>query len=210
MLVPELSVVSPDAATSVLRAFGFLSDGGLWRLGNQCVRVVPGAPGGHGRIDHIALAVPDIDSALAGLQAKGIRLDAGITPHGPELISEMWDGGLRFVYLTGPEAARIELCQRLAGAASAIGHDHIGIPCQDLAAMQSFFEVRGACQVASVDVARPEGVIPVRFLSFAGGTIELFQPSRADRAANGLWSRLLVQGLAGAVDGPEGLTLAPL
>jgi catechol 2,3-dioxygenase-like lactoylglutathione lyase family enzyme len=211
VLVPQLTVQNLDQAARMLeRVFGFAPDGGLWHRGTQAVRLVAGAPQGHGRIDHIALSVPDMDAAVAGLLAAGATLDPAVTPNGPQLIPEFWGDGLRFVYLSGPATARIELCQRITGAAPEVGHDHIGIPCHDLAAMQAFFEGQGARLTASVDLSRPEGVIPVRFLSFAGGVIELYQPKNAERAADGLWSRLLVAGLPARLDGPEGLILAPL
>jgi catechol 2,3-dioxygenase-like lactoylglutathione lyase family enzyme len=209
VLVPELTVVNPSKASKLLEAFGFAPDAGLMRLGSQALRLVAGAPAGHGRIDHIALTVPDMDKAVDALTAQGIAF-ADVTPRGAEFIAEFWDAGLRFVYFSGPEGARIELCQRIAGAAPDTGHDHIGIPCHDLAAIQAFFEAQGARQTTAVDLARPEGMIPVRFLSFQGGVIELFQPPRADRTAPGFWSRLLIPGLAAPVEGPEGLTLAPL
>jgi catechol 2,3-dioxygenase-like lactoylglutathione lyase family enzyme len=211
MLVPELTVASPDHAAQVLRdVFGFVPDAGLMRRGSQAVRLVAGAPEGHGRIDHIALTVPDMDAALTKLLAAGASLDAGVTPNGAELIPEFWEDGLRFVYLTGPETARIELCQRVTGAAPEVGHDHIGIPCHDLATMQAFCEGLGATLTAAVDLTRPEGTIPVRFLAFAGGVIELYQPKAADRSARGLWSRLSVPGLPSTLHGPEGLILSPL
>jgi catechol 2,3-dioxygenase-like lactoylglutathione lyase family enzyme len=210
VLVPELTVVDPEGAAKALTAFGFAPEAGLWQLGSQRVRLMQGQPQGHGRIDHIALTVPDMDAALDRLAARDIALDAGVTPNGPELIPEFWDDGLRFVYLSGPETARIELCQRVTGAAPEIGHDHIGIPCADLAAMQDFFQQQGARLTALVDLARPGGKIPVRFLTFQGGVIELYQPTSASRASQGLWSRLLVGGLTAEVTGPEGLTLAPL
>lgn len=211
MLVPELTVADPDAAATVLTAFGFAPEAGLWQLGSQRVRLVQGQPQGHGRIDHIALTVPDMDAALDRLAARGVALDAGVTPDGPELIPEFWDAGLRFVYLSGPETARIELCQRVTGAAPEIGHDHIGIPCADLPAMQAFFLAQGATLMTAVDLARPEGTVPVRFLAYQDGVIELYQPAKTRAVAGqGLWSRLLVGGLTEAVTGPEGLTLAPL
>ena len=211
MLVPELTVQNTDQAARALETvFGFAPDGGLWHRGSQAVRLVVGQPQGHGRIDHIALTVPDMDVAVAGLRAAGAAFDAAVTPNGPQLIPEFWDDGIRFVYFSGPFTARIELCQRITGAAPEVGHDHIGIPCHDLAAMQAFFEGQGALLTASVDLDRPEGVIPVRFLAFSGGLLELYQPKHADRATHGLWSRLLVAGLPGPVEGPEGLILAPL
>ena len=209
MLVPELTVANPIRAAKLLESFGFAPDADLWQLGSQALRLVQGTPRGHGRVDHVALTVPDMDKAVAALTAQGVAL-ADVTPKGPELIPEFWDTGLRFVYFSGPEGARIELCQRVTGAAPNMGHDHIGIPCRDLRAMQRFFEGQGARLTSAVDLSRPEGMIPVRFLTFAGGMLELFQPPRADRTRDGLWSRLLIQGLAGPVDGPEGLTLAPL
>lgn len=210
MLVPELTLANPTEAAKALQAFGFSEDGGLWLLGSQAVRLVEGQAQGHGRIDHVALTVPDMDAALARLTARGIALDPQVTPNGPELIPEFWDAGLRFVYLSGPEGARIELCQRVSGAPAQIGHDHIGIPCADLPTMQAFFEGQGARLTTAIDLARPEGTIPVRFLDFHNGVIELFQPTAADRAAQGHWSRLLIPGIPAPVHGPEGLTLAPL
>ncbi|OYW52585.1 MAG: hypothetical protein B7Z31_12545 [Rhodobacterales bacterium 12-65-15] len=214
MLVPELTVADPKAAAAMLARFGFAEGAGLWRLGSQALRLVQAAPGGHGRIDHIALSVPDIDAALAALMGQGLALDADVTPDGIGSIPEFWQDGLRYVYLSGPEGARIELCQRVSGAATLIGHDHIGIPCASLAGMQAFFEAAGARLVASVDLIRADGLIPVRFLDYAGGMIELYQPpsvpANRNRATPGLWSRLLVPGLPAALHGPEGLTLAPL
>jgi len=211
MLVSELTVRNPDQAADVLATvFGFAPDHGLMRRGSQAVRLIKGQPQGHGRIDHIALTVPDIDASLATLMAAGATLDAAVTPNGAVFIPEFWDDGLRFAYLSGPESARIELCQRLTGASPEVGHDHIGIPCRDLLAMQGFFEGQGAALTASVDLRRPEGMIPVRFFAYSGGVIELFQPLRADRATHGLWSRLLIPGLPATLEGPEGLILAPL
>lgn len=210
MLVPELTVTDPDAAGAVLRRLGFSPSRGLWRQGDQALRLVRGAPGGHGRIDHIALSVPDVDKALGDLQAAGVALEPTITPGGPQSIPEFWDHGLRYVYLAGPQGARIELCQRLGEAAGPVGHDHIGIPCQDLAAVQAFFQDQGARLIASVDLLRAEGRIPVRFLQWNGGMIELFRPATPGRVATGLWSRLLVAGLEREMTGPEDLILAPL
>ena len=211
MLVAELCTPDVAAAAAQLETvFGFRADGGIWWRGTQGIRLVAGTPEGHGRIDHLALAVPDMDAALATFRQAGARLDADVTPGGPEFIREFWGDGLRFVYLSGPGSARIELCQRITGPATTIGHDHVGLPCHDLPAMQRFFESQGASLIAAVNLTRPEGEIPVRFLAFSGGVVELYQPADARRATHGLWSRLLVPGLAAPVSGPEGLSLAPL
>ena len=218
MLVPELTVADPKAAGRMLECFGFVADRGVWRLGDQSLRLQNGLPGGHGRIDHLALGVADIDAALAALLDAGLDLDPAVTPKGPGFIPEFWQDGLRYVYLSGPEGARIELCQRVTGQTKPTGHDHVGIPCTSLADMQGFFETAGARLVASVDLRRPEGTIPVRFMGYQGGMIELYQrpaapisaPKSAARPGVGLWSRLLVAGLAAPLPGPEGLTLAPL
>ncbi len=211
-LVPELSLIDPEAGTAWLeRVFGFAVQGADLSLGSQRLRVVR-AKGTmpHGRIDHIALAVPDIDVALAGLLDRGATLERAVTPDGVGEIAEFWEAGIRYVYLTGPEGARIELCEKIGHPVAAVGHDHIGIPCRDVTAMQRFFEAEGAQMVAAVDLPRPGGMVPVRFLEFAGGMIELYAPQGADRPAEGHWSRLLVGGLAAERIGPDGLTLAPL
>jgi catechol 2,3-dioxygenase-like lactoylglutathione lyase family enzyme len=212
-IVPELCLADPEAGIEVLcRVFGFAATGADLTLGSQRVRVVGGeVPAGHGRIDHIALAVPDIDAALARFQAAGAGLEPEVTPDGIGDIPEFWQGGIRYVYLKGPEGARIELCQRKQNPVATAGHDHIGIPCRDLPATQRFFEDQGARLVASVDLVRGGGTVPVRFLELAGGLIELYAPVAATgRPARGLWSRLLVEGLESERFGPDGLTLAPL
>ncbi|WP_431301135.1 VOC family protein [Tabrizicola sp. BL-A-41-H6] len=211
-LVPELCLTDPEAGIAFLhRVFGFAADGSTLTLGSQTLRVrrVDTAQS-HGRIDHIALAVPDIDASLARLLAGGASLDSAVTPNGVGEIAEFWGDGIRYVYLQGPEAARIELCQRNAGPVAEAGHDHIGIPCRDLARTQRFFEDQGAVLVAAVDLPRAEGTVPVRFLTYAGGMIELYAPAGAGLREPGLWSRLLVEGLAGERVGPDGLILAPL
>ena len=186
----------PAGGTTILeRVFGFRRDGVFLDLGSQRIAVVQAvATAAHGRIDHIAIAVPDIDAALAELARRGAELDRDVTPGGVGTIAEFWDGGIRYVYLRGPEGARIELCQRRQMPVAEAGHDHIGIPCTDVAAMQGFFESHGARLISAVDLDRPEGRIPVRFMHFADGMIELYGPPPMPRRGQGLWSRLLVPG----------------
>ncbi len=112
-MVPELVVSDLAAAQRQLcDVFGFAVDGGLLRLGSQAIALRQGA-GGHGVIDHLALSVPDLDSTAAAMMARGAVVE-GTTADGPHLIPEFWRGGMRYLFLTGPDGARIELCHNLA------------------------------------------------------------------------------------------------
>ena len=215
-IVPELAVRDVAAAAGMLRAvFGFAGAGDLLDLGDQAVALVQadGVPG-QGGIDHLALAVADVDAALAGYLARGARLEA-TTPEGPREIAEFWEGGVRYVFLEGPEGARIELCARLPGAARTglPGHDHLGIPCTDLAATEGFFLGLGLRPVAGVDLTREDGVTRVRFLALGSSVVELYEPPAlrgavAPFATEGLWRGLRLEGTAlpkGARVGPDGL-----
>lgn len=211
-IVPELAVRDVAQARAMLaEVFGFADWDGLMVLGDQRVAVVQGTAGGHGGIDHLALSVVDVDAALAALRARGAVLD-DTTPDGPKEIAEFWETGVRYVFLRGPEGARIELCAKRGGVASAriAGHDHVGIPCTSVEATEAFFLSLGLTRVAAIDLDRPEGVIPVRFLTAGQGMIELYGPVGHDAAAlaqGGLWRglRLLGSGQAGERIGPDGL-----
>lgn len=208
-VIPELAVADPAAARIMLRhVFGFVEDGALMRLGDQSVAIVAGEAG-HGTIDHLALAVPDPDAACAALLARGARLDASVTPDGPLEIPEFWTAGVRYVFLEGPDGARIELIANTANPHGP-GHDHIGIPCSDIAASATFFAGLGASPMAQISLIRPEGETQVRFLVLQDSVLELYQPP-VYRPVPGIgkWQRLLISGVT-ATTGPDGLTIAPL
>lgn len=213
-IVPELAVRDRAAAAQMLmRVFGFRGDDadkGLLALGDQMVALVEADEAGHGVIDHLALAVADVDAALADALSRGGRLE-GTTPDGPQEIAEFWAAGVRYVFLEGPEGARIEFCaQREGPARSGLpGHDHIGIPCTDIAATEAFFLSLGLRPVAAVDLRRADGVTKVRFLSAGAGMVELYEPPAlrggpAPFAAQGLWRGLRLIGAEG-----EGLCIGP-
>ncbi|MEY4981953.1 MAG: hypothetical protein RIR62_219 [Pseudomonadota bacterium] len=213
-IIPELAVRDVAQARRMLAdVFGFAETDGLMCLGTQRIAVTEGAGGGHGGIDHLALSVTDTDAALAALRARGAVLD-DTTPDGPREIAEFWGTGVRYVFLRGPEGARIELCARRGapGGAGITGHDHIGIPCRDIAATEAFFAGLGLTRIAAVDLDRPEGRIPVRFLQAGGSVVELYAPPDHDaaaRAGQGLWRglRLLGSGQTGRRIGPDGLSV---
>lgn len=215
-LIPELAVMDKAAASAMLRdVFGFFGDASLLHLGDQAVALIAAnGPAGHGRIDHLALAVDDVDTALARLIARGARLEA-TTPDGPREIAEFWGTGVRYVFLQGPEGARIELCARLAGPArdGLPGHDHIGIPCRDLAATEAFFLSLGLAPLAANDLLRDDGVTHVRFLGFGTSVVELYEPPALRGAAPGFsptpfWAGIRMAGSTltpGPRTGPDGL-----
>lgn len=215
-VIPELAVTDVAAASAMLeQVFGFARQGGVLRLGGQAVALVQaeGRPG-HGAIDHLALAVADVDAALAEFVARGARLEA-TTPDGPREIAEFWGTGVRYVFLEGPDGARIELCARLGGGArdGLPGHDHLGLPCRDIVAMAAFWEGLGAVPMAAVDLSRDDGVTRVRFLSLGDSVVELYEPpalrgQEPGFAMPALWRgvRLEGAGLApGLRMGPDGL-----
>lgn len=217
-IIPELCVQDTGAARSMLaRVFGFAPDGDLMRLGSQRIALVQGQPSPtHGGIDHLALAVADVPTALAALQAKGAKLEA-TTPNGPQGIAEFWDHGIAYVFLSGPEGARIELCARLPHDTrpGLPGHDHIGIPCTDIAASVGFFEGLGFETIHSVSLTRADGVTEVRFLSAGSSVVELYEPPHLRGttpafAPNALWHGLRLLGTgrpAARLTGPDGLRL---
>jgi catechol 2,3-dioxygenase-like lactoylglutathione lyase family enzyme len=217
-IVPELAVQDLAGAEAMLMTvFGFARDGDLLRLHDQRIALVQAyGPRGHGGIDHLALSVNDTDAALADLLTRGAVLEE-TTPDGPKEIAEFWANGVRYVFLQGPEGARIELCAKRDTPAEAHrpGHDHIGIPCTDIAATAAFFTDLGAKPVASVDLIRAEGTIAVRFLSAGQSVIELYSPPGHDPASLSyapLWRglRVLGTGRTGTLTGPDGLQITLL
>jgi catechol 2,3-dioxygenase-like lactoylglutathione lyase family enzyme len=217
-IVPELAVQDIAGAEAMLHeVFGFSRDGDLLRLNDQRIALMQ-ADGlrGHGGIDHLALSVNDTDAALADFLIRGAVLDS-TTPDGPKEIAEFWANGVRYAFLQGPEGARIELCAKRGSAAAPHrpGHDHIGIPCTDIAASAAFFIDLGAKPVAAVDLIRPEGTIAVRFLSAGQSVIELYAPPGHDPATLSqapLWPGLRMLGThrSGIVTGPDGLQVTLL
>ncbi|MCB6177708.1 VOC family protein [Rhodobacter sp. Har01] len=208
-VIPELLVRDVAAARRMLcGTFGF-ADAGPGRLSchDQTIALAEGNPAGHGAIDHLALSVPDLDAAAEAALARGARRDPAVTPDGPRAIAEFW-GGVRFVFLQGPEGARIELIERPA-APRGPGLDHIGLPVPDIAAATAFAEGLGARLAASVRLSRPEGITEVRFLTLGAAMLELYQPPFPSAPATpGLWHRLLIPGIRPQT-GPGGLVVAP-
>ena len=216
-LIPELVLRDPDAGAARMRqVFGFSDEGRVLRRGTQRVLVSAGEPDGrHGRIDHLALSVPDVPAALAACQARGGHL-SGATPHGPLAIAEFWETGVDYVFLEGPEGAKVELIARRPPApALPWGHDHLGVSCADLGPMRAFFLDVGLEELASVTLDRAEGRVDVAFLRWGDDVVELYclPETRADPGSNagqGYWRRLRSEGIDARREGPEGVEILPL
>ena len=215
--IPRLHVRDAAAAADQLaQVFGFRPEGGpnRLRLGDQRIELHQDADAaGHGRIDHLALAVDDVNAALAAALARGAVPDGDVTPDGPLFIPEFWTAGARYVFLKGPEGARIELCARPGSARPGLpGHDHIGIPCTDLPAMGAFFRSLGCADIAATTLVRAGGNVLVAFLGLGDSVIELYCPpdrAAASVASHGHWRGLVCAGMghAGRIEGPEGLII---
>lgn len=208
-IIPQLLCPDPEEVKrQFVAVFGFEASGDLLHFGTQTICLTKGSPAGHGCIDHIALAVPDIQAAAARVIARGGQVDLAVTPNGVATIPEFWSSGVHYLFLAGPSGARIELITNI-GAPHGPGHDHIGIPCTDLAATRAFLLEQGAQPMAEFTLHRDDGETPVSFLTLHGSVLELYQPTlRPQFQAPGLWQRLLISGIVPAT-GPDGLTLAP-
>ncbi|MCF1707199.1 VOC family protein [Tabrizicola sp. J26] len=218
-LIPVLALREPAvAATLLTTVFGFdaLSSGRL-ALGSQVIALeqVVSGPTGHGPIDHLALAVDAVPAALQAAIARGGHLDRAVTPDGPRFIPEFWTKGAAFVFLEGPEGARIEFCARPGDPRPSLpGHDHIGIACADFGAVRAFFLAQGCREVAAHRLSDATGETPVGFLEFGQSMVEIYSPPELRANPPGPvavphWRRLIVEGVPGftTVAGPEGIIL---
>lgn len=231
-VIPELAVTDLEKARALLvDCLGFvrttaasLPDRSLaeYHLGSQQILLRHDqsiSVREHGLIDHIALKVGDTDRSLARLLGRGASIDREITPDGPQEIAEFWTAGVRYMFLCGPEGARLELCAKRDATegldGEVLGHDHIGISCRDVSAMRAFFAILGFQELASHVLERPSGGVEVCFMSLGEDIIELFslpevRAGLSPRTGQGRWTRLHVLGPRASdspvhTRGPEGL-----
>ncbi|WP_210527068.1 VOC family protein [Rubellimicrobium arenae] len=216
-LIPELVLRDPEAGAAQLeQVFGFRREGDRMARGSQAVILAQGEPDGrHGRFDHLALSVPDVPAALEECLARGGRLSSA-TPDGPLHIPEFWQAGVDYVFIDGPEGAKVELLARRAPAPPAPwGHDHIGLSCAEFDPMRRFLVDLGLEERSRVTLERPEGPVEVSFLAWGDDVVELYclPETRADptlNAGSGYWRRLRAEGIDGPRHGPEGIEILPL
>jgi len=177
-IVPILSLAHPAEGVAMLcDLFGFKSTGAdvdnkyTLTLGNQTILVRSlDQPTGPVSLHHLALAVPDVDTAMNECVKRGAKLADAVTPNGPLEIPEFWQSGFRYVFFEGPENTLIELGMKIddntitQNDTNKWSHDHIGIQCQDIAATQSLFTAAGCKLIAEHTLIRPDGNINVAFL----------------------------------------------
>ena len=141
-------------------------------------------------VDHLALATGDVDGLLARLLAGGMRWDARFTPDGAREIAAFWETGVRFAFVRGPGDVALELCARrgAAGAAEALGLDHIGLRRADLPGAAAALEAEGATEVAR-HLLPGTPPVAVRFLREHNILWEVFdEPAPPGMQTPGRWA----------------------
>jgi catechol 2,3-dioxygenase-like lactoylglutathione lyase family enzyme len=139
---------------------------------------------GHGHIDHFAIDVLDINSALGAAKAKGIALDAG-TPDGPVPIPQCWSKGVQYVFLTGSHGEKIEFNQRFdldpsRRAENLDGWSHLGIPVTNIDKSRAFYSQFGFREVMYAAVPIGDEEVKIAMLEKEGFLLEFYQLLSAD------------------------------
>lgn len=137
-----------------------------------------GGPRRHGHIDHFALDVLDVESAIAALQHEGAELE-GSTPDG-WVPFPLWAHGVRYVFLKGPGGEKIELNERLDLDPSRRddnlgGWSHLGIPTADVERSRRFYADLGFEEALYQEVPLEEGVAAISMMEINGFMLELYR-----------------------------------
>ena len=132
----------------------------------------------HGHIDHFALDVLDVESAIAALQHGGAELE-GSTPDG-WVPFPLWAHGVRYVFLQGPGGEKIELNERLDLDPSRRddnlgGWSHLGIPTADVERSRRFYADLGFEEALYQEVPLEEGVAAISMMEINGFMLELYR-----------------------------------
>jgi catechol 2,3-dioxygenase-like lactoylglutathione lyase family enzyme len=198
-MIPVLAVMDPhEAAYALVRLFDFVDlGGGRLRFGDQTIALsAPGAAPADMLdlpFDHLALRVADATATAVDFAARGARLHAAFTPHGPRDIAEFWDHGVRFVFFEGPGGWPVEFCEkRLTPPVQPLeGHSHYGFRTPDLDALEARFAALGATRVRTHRLGDDAAPVNVRFLALGGDIIELFDEGPFAPPATAGWVGLL-------------------
>ena len=133
---------------------------------------------GHGHIDHFAIDVIDLESALEASTHAGAELDAS-TPDAP-VTFPLWPNGVEYVFLAGPGGEKVELNERkdLNPARRDVnigGWSHLGIPTADIEASRQFYRILGFYESLYSEVPLEEGTAYISMMEINGFMVELYQ-----------------------------------
>ena len=133
----------------------------------------------HGHIDHFAIDVLDVRSALKEVGANRVQLDPG-TADGPVAIPQFWSKGVEYIFLNAENGEKVELNQRLdlvpdRRENNINGWSHLGIPVTDIAKSEAFYEQFGFEKVMEAVIPVGEEEIKASMMSFNGFTLEFYQ-----------------------------------
>jgi len=134
---------------------------------------------GHGHIDHFALDVLDIESALNEAFVAGISLEQS-TPDGPLDIPFFWSQGVRYAFLEGPGGEKVEFNQRLDLSPdrrmnNLNGWSHLGIPVTDIDSSRDFYRQFGFEEVMYAEIPVDAEVIKASMMEKNGFILEFYQ-----------------------------------
>ena len=139
----------------------------------------------HGHIDHFAMDVLDIRSALAEALGRDIRLDPG-TPDGPVALP-LWSAGVEYVFLIGSHGEKVEFNQRLdldplRRSGNLGGWSHLGIPVTHIERSIDFYRQFGFEPVMQASIPVGDEEIKITMLEKDDFLLEFYQLLKTDLA----------------------------
>jgi lactoylglutathione lyase len=134
---------------------------------------------GHGHIDHFALDVLDIESALNEAFDAGISLEQS-TPEGPLDIPFFWSKGVKYAFLEGPGGEKVEFNQRLdlspdRRVNNLNGWSHLGIPVTDIDSSRDFYGQFGFEEVMYAEIPVEDQAVKASMMELNGFILEFYQ-----------------------------------
>lgn len=138
----------------------------------------------HGHIDHFAIDVLDVQSALEEVTEKGGSLSPE-TPDGPVGIPQFWPKGVEYFQMVASNGEKVELNQRLdldqkRRENNINGWAHLGIPVTDIHRSEAFYQQFGFEKVMQAVIPVEDQEIKASMMMFNDFTIEVYQLLPAD------------------------------
>jgi lactoylglutathione lyase len=140
----------------------------------------------HGHIDHFAIDVLDVRSAIKEVKEKGASLSPE-TPDGPVGIPQFWPKGVEYIFLTSSNGEKVELNQRFdldpkRRGNNINGWSHLGIPVTNIDSSEAFYQQFGFEKVMQAVIPVEDQEIKASMMILKGFTLEFYQllPSDLD------------------------------